>query len=131
MLEGKAKNLTEAARLIGCSRVYLSRTLTKRPDALAYMQQRGARHLGVTVPVAAARMARLIHAGSEHVAFRASEHVLGVAGIAPANQPQINVNVELRAGYVIDLSEPGQPEHKIVGGQVIEEKPIDAKLADD
>jgi hypothetical protein len=92
------------------------------------MQQRAARTLGVASTVAAARMALLIHAESEHVSFRAAEHVLGVNGIAPAAQPQVSVNVELRAGYVIDLSEPGQPA-RIVGGvvntapKVIDEKP--------
>jgi hypothetical protein len=52
---------------------------------------------------------------------------LGISGIAPANKPQVNVNIDLKAGYVIDLSEPGQPEHKIVGGQATM---IDAKPAE-
>jgi hypothetical protein len=33
-----------------------------------------------------------------------------VAGIKPAADAAVNVNIEMRAGYVIDLSEPGQPE---------------------
>jgi hypothetical protein len=44
--------------------------------------------------------------------------VLALAGIKPASDSNVNVSVgiELKAGYVIDLSEPGQPEAKIVGG---------------
>jgi hypothetical protein len=132
LLNGSATNLTQAAKVAGCSREYLSRFLSKRPDAVTYMQQRAARVLGVASTVAAARMASLIHAESEHVSFRAAEHVLGVSGIAPANQPQVSLSVELRAGYVIDLSEPGQPM-KVVGGvvdtpaPVIDAEPIDAK----
>jgi hypothetical protein len=101
----RAKNLTEAAQMAGCSREYLSRTLSRRPDVIGYMQQRAARVLGVASTVAAARMAALIHAESEHVSFKASEHVLGVAGIAPAHQPQVSINIEVKAGYVIDLRE--------------------------
>jgi hypothetical protein len=130
LVSGKAKNLTEAAKLVGVSREYCSRFLSKRLDAVTYMQQRAARVLGVASTVAAARMAALIHAESEHVSFRASEHVLGVAGIAPASQPQVSVNIDVKAGYVIDLSEPGQPAVKIVGGQVVDApapKIIDAK----
>jgi hypothetical protein len=131
LLSGEAKNLTQAAKVAGCSREYLSRFLSRRPDAVTLLQQRSARVLGVASTVAAARMAALIHAESEHVSYRAAEHVLGVSGIAPANQPQVNVNVELRAGYVIDLSEPGQPA-RIVGGVVDTPatKVIDAKLID-
>jgi hypothetical protein len=53
---------------------------------------------------------------SEHVQFCASECVLGASGIAPVNQPQVNVNIDVKAGYVIDLSEPGQLAAKRVGG---------------
>jgi hypothetical protein len=126
---GKQKNLTEAARLVGVSREYCSRFLSKRPDAVAYMQQRAARILGVASTVAAARMAALIHAESEHVSFRASEHVLGVAGIAPANQPQVNVNVELKAGWDIDLAPADEAERQMIERQrqakVIERREAD------
>lgn len=50
--------------------------------------------------------------------------MLAIAGIKPATDPQLNVNIELKAGYVIDLSEPGEPAAKIVGGVA---KVIDAK----
>ena len=42
----------------------------------------------------------------------------------PDNNVSVSVGIELKAGYVIDLSEPGQPEQKIVGGVV---EVIDAK----
>ena len=127
LVSGKAKNLTDAAKLVGVSREYCSRFLSKRPDAVTYMQQRAARVLGVASTVAAARMAALIHAESEHVSFRAAEHVLGVSGIAPANQPQVNVNIDVKAGYVIDLREPEEiaaDKAKVIDGTVIDAKPI-------
>jgi hypothetical protein len=125
LVSGRAKNLTEAAKGVGVSREYCSRFLSKRPDAVTYMQQRAARVLGVASTVAAARMAALIHAESEHVSFRAAEHVLGVSGIAPANQPQVSINIEAKAGWVLDLREP--EEIASDNGKVIEAsaKPVE------
>jgi hypothetical protein len=40
---------------------------------------------------------------SELVRDRASSFVLGLAGIQPATQPNVSLNLEVRAGYVIDL----------------------------
>jgi hypothetical protein len=36
---------------------------------------------------------------------RASTFVLGTAGIGPATAPALSLNIEIRAGYVIDLSD--------------------------
>jgi hypothetical protein len=92
----------------------------------AYVQQKAARRLAISSAAAAARMTQLVaSAKSEHVQFRASEFVLEASGIAPANQPQVSINIEAKAGWVIDLSKPGQPA-KIVAGEakVIDEKPV-------
>jgi hypothetical protein len=131
LLDGRAKNVADAARQVGCSREYLSRTLSERPDCVAYMQQRAARTVGVASAAAAARMASLIHAGSEHVAFRASEHVLGVSGIKPAEDARVSVNIELKAGYVIDLR--GRPRMKRsfdAAGRLVETPIEDGRVID-
>lgn len=125
LLRGDANNLTQASKIAGVSREYISRTLSARADCVEYMRTRAARALGVAVPVAAARMAQLLHAESEHVSYRASEHVLAVAGIKPAaDNVSVNIGIELKAGYVIDLSEPGQSA-KIVSGTLIDAKPAE------
>jgi hypothetical protein len=51
---------------------------------------------------------------------------LGVAGIKPASDQQVNVNLELRAGYVISLEEKDEPA-KIGNGvaKVIDAKPVE------
>jgi hypothetical protein len=36
--------------------------------------------------------------------YRASSFVLGLAGIQLATTPSVNLNIEVKAGYVIDLS---------------------------
>jgi hypothetical protein len=46
---------------------------------------------------------------------RASDFVLALAGIAPAKDPAVAVNVNIKAGFVIDLSEPDErPPLRIV-----------------
>ena len=129
MQSGKAKNLTQAAKCAGISRVHLSRTLSRRPDVIVWATNRMARTLGIGASVAGAQMLELIHSNSSRVAFEASRHVLALAGIAPPSQPQVNVNVDVKAGWIIDLSESGQPEQKI--GAVIDDRPIEPKPADD
>jgi hypothetical protein len=40
---------------------------------------------------------------------RASSFVLGLAGIQPAGSPSVSINLEVKAGYVIDLSDDPPP----------------------
>ena len=72
-------------------------------------------------------MLELIHSNSSRVQFEASRHVLALAGLKPASDASVSVSigVEVKAGYVIDLSEPGQPAAKIVDCQVLDAKPVD------
>jgi hypothetical protein len=51
----------------------------------------------------------LLDSDSGIVRDRASSFVLGLAGIAPASQPSVNVNIEAKAGYVIMLDENPRP----------------------
>jgi hypothetical protein len=58
---------------------------------------------------ASARLNGLIDASSEHVSLDATKHVLGIAGIKPAQDAQVSVNIDIKAGYVIDLSDEPKP----------------------
>jgi hypothetical protein len=72
----------------------------------------------------------LLDAKSEHVAFDASKHTLAIAGIKPPTEPSLNVNLSVRAGFVVDLSEPDQqakPGEIITGGADVA-KIVDAEL---
>lgn len=138
LLEGRARNLSQAAELVGCTRQYASQVFKQRPDCVAYVQQRAARALGISSAVAAAKMQSLIHAESEHVSFRAADRVLGINGIAPPRDPQVSVNVSVRSGYILDLRErdagPLPDDFKIeegrAGAVIVDAKPIDAEPTD-
>ena len=67
------------------------------------------------------------------MALEATKFSLGVAGIKPAADAQVNVNLELRAGYIINLAPENEAERqmierqaKIVGGveKVIESNAV-------
>jgi hypothetical protein len=115
---------TAAAKKVGWSREWLERQLSRyRVD----VQEAAARAVARGALRAAGRLNELHDSGSEKVSLDAAKFSLGVAGIAPASTPQVNVNIDVKAGYVIDLSEPGQPAAKIVGGvaKVIDAKPVE------
>jgi len=76
------------------------------------------RQIAVGGAHAAARMVKLVQAAkSEHVQFDAARFLLGVAGVKPVSEPNVNVNIAQAAGYVILLGEPGKPEMRIIGGE--------------
>lgn len=118
IVEGRVKTIAAAARKVGLSREYLSRALGE-PHISAHLRDRAARAVSISAGAAAARITELItRSRSEHVAFEASKFSLGVAGIRPQSEAQPNVNVDVKAGYVIVLSVPGKPETRIVGGEL-------------
>ena len=56
----------------------------------------------------------LLDSPSELVRDRASSFVLGLSGIQPAATPSISLNVDIRAGYVIDLSDDPLPSPRTI-----------------
>jgi transposase-like protein len=107
IVQGRAKTITSAARKVGLSREYLSRSLSE-PHVAEHLRQKAARAVAIGAGRASARLVQLLDASSEHVSLDAARHTLGIAGIKPAPDANVNLNVELRAGFVIDLSEPGE-----------------------
>jgi hypothetical protein len=77
---------------------------TKR-DVAEHMRQKVLRSLAIAATRAGATKVELLDSDNEMVRDRASSFVLGLAGIQPATSPSLNINVEVRAGYVIDLSD--------------------------
>jgi hypothetical protein len=129
LVTGQVRTIKAAAQKVGLTRERLSRAFSEPHNAEA-LRTRAGREVALSSGRAAARLNQLIDSTSQRVALEATKFSLGVAGIKPAADANVSVSIELRAGYVIDLSEPGRPEQKIVGGAVIEEKPIDAKAVE-
>jgi hypothetical protein len=106
LVTGQVLTITAAAGKVGLTRERLSRAFSEPHNAEA-LRTRAAREVAMSAGRAIARLTGLIDSGSERVAFEATRFSLGVAGIKPAADASVSVNIELKAGYVIDLSEPG------------------------
>ena len=101
---GKCKTQTEAAVAVGTTREALCRNLAK-PHILELMRQRAMRTIAMAAGRAAEVKVELLDSGDSMVRDRSSTFVLGVASIAPASTPSLAVNIEIKAGYVIDLTD--------------------------
>jgi hypothetical protein len=108
-LATKGVNQREAAKLAGISEYHLSREL-KKPQIQVFIAQRARQNIQLGVLRASHRINELVDAGSEHVSLDASKHILAIEGIKPTSDAQVSVNIDIKAGYVIDLSdEPKRP----------------------
>ena len=104
MVAGDAKNITGAAEKVGLARESLSRALSK-PHVAEHLRQKVVRSLAMASARAGAVKQELLDCDNAMVRDRASTFVLGLSGIQPATTPSVNVNIEVKAGYVIDLSD--------------------------
>jgi hypothetical protein len=103
MVTGECKNITEAGAKVGLARESLSRALST-PHIAEHLRQKVMRHLAIHAARAGATKVELLDSSNEMARDRASTFVLGLAGIQPAASPSLNVNIEVKAGYVIDVS---------------------------
>ena len=123
ILDGSAKNATIAAQQAGLSKEHLSRMLNKAHVQVFIADERR-KTIAAASLRASARLTELLDAESEHVSADMTKHVLALQGIAPKQQG-VQVNVNVRAGFVIDLSEghaPGAaPAGPIMDGEAAEQ----------
>lgn len=113
LVSGDCKKITEAAEAVGMPRETLSRALSK-PHVAEHMRTKVLRALAMAAARAGAVKGELLDSDNEMVRDRASSFVLGLAGIQPAAEPTVSVNLNLRAGYVVDLSEPEAPQMRTI-----------------
>jgi hypothetical protein len=114
MVSGECKKIAEAAEQVRLARESLSRALSKAHVA-ELMRTKVLRALSIAATRAGATKVELLDSPSELVRDRASSFVLGLAGIAPASTPSVSINREVKAGYVIDLSDDPPPMRTIPG----------------
>jgi hypothetical protein len=108
MVRGDCKKICDAAERVGLARESLSRALST-PHVAEHLRQKVVRHLAIAAARAGFTKVDLLDSDSEIARDRASSFVLGLAGIQPANESSISLNLEIKAGYVIDISEGPRP----------------------
>ena len=105
LLTGECRLKKDAAAKAGLSPERLSRAL-KESHVAAYLSAQTHVLLAQSQAPAAATMLRLLdQAKSEHVMKDVAIHLLGINGHKPTADPVTQVNINFRAGYVIDLSD--------------------------
>jgi len=111
---GKARSRQAACEQLKLDPSYASRELRKVHVA-AYLEQQTRVTLAQLQAPAAGTLARLMgEAASEHVQNDVAKHVLAIAGHKPKADAQVSVNIDIKAGYVIDLTD----EPKLVQASV-------------
>lgn len=113
MVSGDCKRICDAAAKVGLARESLSRALST-PHVAEHLRQKVLRHLAIAAARAGATKVELLDSDSEIARDRASGFILGLAGIQPASTPSISLNLEIKAGYVIDLSDDPPPALRVV-----------------
>ncbi len=118
---GECKTITAAAARIGVSRDWLSR-MVNREHVRVFIERRVRQNLTAGTMRSGARVMELVDASSEHVSFDAAKFNLALAGIKPAADAQVSVNIDIKAGYVIDLSD--DPRRVIDGASTIDQAQV-------
>jgi hypothetical protein len=109
LLSGACRSTKAACERIGIDPSYASRELRKVHVA-AYLEQKTRVSLTMLQAPAAATLGRLMaEAASEHVQKDVAIHALAINGHKPKADAQVSVNIDIKAGYVIDLSPGPQP----------------------
>jgi hypothetical protein len=112
MVSGKCKRICDAAEHVGLARESLSRALST-PHVAAHLRQKVLRHLAIAAARAGYVKGELLDSDNEIVRDRASIFVLGLADIAPATAPSLSVNLDIRAGYIIDIAPQPKPSRVV------------------
>jgi hypothetical protein len=115
MVRGDCKKICDAAAKVGLARESLSRALST-PHVAQHLREKVLRHLAIAAARAGYVKGELLDSDNEIARDRASSFILGLAGIQPATSPSLNINLEMRAGYVIDLSGTGYRERVATAG---------------
>ena len=102
LLSGACKTQKAACERTGMNQQYVSVALRK-PEIRVFIARRVREHLSAGTLRASAKLLELIDSGSQRVAFEASKHVLALDGIRAVEGPSVSVNIDVKAGYVIDL----------------------------
>jgi hypothetical protein len=114
---GRARTIQEAAALSGMTREAVSKAL-RRDGVRQYLRQVIQETLGVGATRAARRMVELIESENAMAGVAASKFLLGTGAGVVMPQPAgatVNIAIGDRAGWTIDLTEPGSDRRELVG----------------
>jgi hypothetical protein len=112
LVTGECKTQKAASERVGLHPDYVCREL-KKPQVRVFIERRARETIAAGTMRASARLVELLDAASEHVSLDASKHMLAIGGIKPSQEAQVSVNIDIKAGYVIDLTDKPDPVRTI------------------
>ena len=104
LVSGECKTIKAAAERANMHPNYVSGAL-KKPEIRVFIERTARETIANGTMRASARLVELLDAASEHVSLDASKHMLAISGIKPTADAQVSVNIDIKAGYVIDLTD--------------------------
>jgi hypothetical protein len=107
LVTGACKNQQAACERANLDPSYVSRELRK-VHVRVFIDRKVRDSIANGTMRAGARLLELLDSDSDHVSLDAVKHQLARNGIKPANDAQLSVSLDVRAGIVIDLREPDQ-----------------------
>jgi predicted DNA-binding protein (UPF0251 family) len=118
LMTPECKTQRDAAKKLGMSETYLSEALRK-PETRVFIERTARENVAIGTLRASTVMIDLIDCDSSSTRFDASKHVLAIAGIKPSADTQVSVNIDIKAGWVIDLTDDKRPpmidvSHKVL-----------------
>ena len=108
LVTGACKNQQAACERANLDPSYVSRELRK-VHVRVFIDRKVRDSIANGTMRAGARLLELLDSDSDHVSLDAVKHQLALNGIKPANDAQLSVSLDVRAGFIIDLAEPAQP----------------------
>src|SRR5882672_4894834 len=128
-LATKGVTQREAARLAGMSEYHLSREL-KKPQIQVFIARKAREKMSVGLLKASERMVELVDCDALTTSFDASKLILAIGGVKPTADAQVSVNIDIKAGYVIDLTDSTKPAAAL-GAMTIEHNDSTSRNASD
>jgi hypothetical protein len=119
LVNGDCRSITSAAKKVGWQRETLSRAFA-RVECREALRERAARAVAMGAGRAAARLNELIESASAKVSMDAVKFSLQTAGIGPAPGASVNVDIQIKAGYVIDLTGRKPRTEQIIEPKIVE-----------
>jgi hypothetical protein len=103
-----------AAQKLGMSETYLSEALRK-PETRVFIERTARENVAIGALRASTVMVDLLECDSSSTRFDASKHILAIGGIKPTADAQVSVNIDIKAGYVIDLTDEARRPVQHIG----------------
>ena len=118
--DGAVASIQAAATRVGFHPSYLYEALRK-PHVQAFLAQKKRQNLAAAALRGSQRALELVDSPSEKTSIDAVRLVLGIDGFHADAAPRVSVAVDIRAGYVIDLS-GGDRAASAIEGEVVRDE---------